>query len=164
MTASLQSPGSVGVSGWVGEPDEGGFARVVDAPFFSDAWPAVMHVGDCEVVPAAAYELRATPDGVLFTKPPFEVSTIAEPTPKKWADCVGSFEASAWTGPNGVVNMDDVMAAVQKFKQLAGAPHLTWVDVDEEVPNAVLNFTDIMRIVQGFKGEDYPFSAPAECP
>ena len=60
--------------------------------------------------------------------------------------------------------MDDVMAAVQKFQQLENAPHLTWVDLDGEIPNAVLNFTDIFWIVQGFKGEPYPFSDPAECP
>ena len=77
---------------------------------------------------------------------------------------VGNFDGSEWTVPNGVVNMDDVMAGVQKFKELETAPPLTWVDLDGEVPNTVLNFTDIQMIVNGFKGEPYPFRDPAECP
>ena len=92
------------------------------------------------------------------------LSTIAQGTPQSWADCVGAMEGGAWTAPNGVVNMDDIMAAVQKFRSVETAPHLTWVDIDPEVPNAVLNMADIFQIVQGFKGAAYPFSAPADCP
>ena len=60
--------------------------------------------------------------------------------------------------------MDDVMAAVQKFKKLDTAPHLTWMDIDGQEPNVTLNFSDIQMIVEGFKGQPYPFSDPAECP
>ena len=115
------------------------------------------------MVPVATYEVRATQDGGTFTTG-LEIGTIARPTPKYWADGVGVLEGAAWTAPNGVVNMDDVVAAVQKFQQLDTAPTLTWVDVDGEVPNGVLNFGDIQMIVDGFKGEPYPFSDPAECP
>ena len=163
LTASIYFPESVGDLGWVGEPDENGIARLVDAPFYSNAWPAIVHVGDCPVVPAATYEVTATMDEQYFSTP-LEVGTVARPAPKYWADCVGILEGGVWTGPNGVVNMDDILGAVQRFQQLENAPHLTWVDVDEEVPNKVLNMADIYRIVQGFKGESYPFRAPAECP
>ena len=139
------------------------FCRVVFTPVFR-FWPAVvLHLGDCEIVPAASYEIRGTVDGETFTEA-LEVSTIAQPIPKYWGDCVGILGDASWSGPNGVVNMDDVMAAVQKFKQVETAPHLTWVDVDAQVPNAVLNFADIQQIVNGFKGEAYPFSDPAACP
>ena len=114
-------------------------------------------------MPVATFEVTATMDEEYFSAP-LAVGTIAQPAPKYWADCVGAFEGSAWTGPNGVVNMDDIMGAVQKFQQLASAPPLTWVDIDGEVPNVVVNMSDIQRIVQGFKGEPYPFSAPAACP
>ena len=163
LTASAYFPSSTGMLGWVGEPDINGVSRIVDQPVYRE-WPeAVVHVGDCEVVPVATYEIRATMDAELFSEP-LEVSTIAQPSPKMWGDCVGQLEGEAWAGPNGVVNMDDIMAAVQRFQQHASAPHLTWVDVDDEVPNAVLNMTDIQRIVRGFKGEPYPFSDPASCP
>ena len=93
-----------------------------------------------------------------------EVGTIVAPAEKLWADVAGTFDGTGWTGPNGVVNMDDIMAAVHKFRRLANAPPMSWVDVDGELPNMVINLTDIMRIVQGFKGEPYPFSDPASCP
>ncbi len=163
LTDSAYFPDSRGVLGWVAEPDENAVARITAVPYFSATWPAVLHLGDCGVVPVAMYELRSTVDGTMFSDP-LAVSTIAQPTPKMWGDVVGEFDGSAWTGPNGESNMDDVMAAVQRFRHIAGAPPLIWVDVDAEVPNGVSNFTDILRIVQGFKGEDYPFSAPMDCP
>ena len=163
LTASAYFPDSGGDLGWVGVPDENGIARLVDAPFYGDAWPAVVHLGDCPIVPAATYEVTATMDEAYFSAP-LTIATIGQPAPKYWADCVGDFDGSVWTGPNGVVNMDDIMSAVQRFQQLEGAPHLTWVDVHDEVPNAVLNMTDIFYIILGFKGEPYPFSAPGECP
>ena len=163
MTASAYFPDSLGVLGWVGVPDTNHVSRLVAAPFFSDSWPALVNVADCEIVPVADYEVRPTPDGISFGDP-IITATIEEPSPKKWADVVGSFNGVTWTGPDGVVNMDDIMAGVQTFQQLAGAPHWTWIDLDGEVPNAVINFTDIQRLVQGFKGEPYPFSDPANCP
>ena len=163
LTASAYFPGSSGTLGWVGPPDGNDVSRIVADSFFSNAWPEVVHVGDCQIVPMATYEIRSTADGVVFTDP-FVASTIAQPPPKYWGDVVGSFTGTVWTAPNGVVNMDDVLSAVQRFQQLASAPPLTWVDVDGEVPNTVVNMTDIQQVVQGFKGEPYPFSDPAGCP
>ncbi len=80
------------------------------------------------------------------------------------ANHVGTLNGAKWPAPCPVVNMDDVMAGVQKFQQLDTAPPLPWVDVEPDVPNAVFCFTDIFRIVQGFKDEPYPFSDPADCP
>ena len=163
ITASRYFADSTGVLGWVGEPEENDITRVVGEPFYTDAWPGVVHVGDCGLVPVATYDIRATVDGMRLTDA-LTVSTIAQPGPKYWGDVVGELEEGGWTAPNGVVNMDDVMAGVQRFRQLETAPHLTWVDIDPEIPDAVLNFTDIFRIVQAFKGEPYPFSDPADCP
>ena len=163
MIASTYFPESGGVLGWVGEPDENGISRIASAPVTRSWTEPVVHLGDCAIVPAATYGISTIVYGDISSEP-LLVSTIARPAPKYWGDVAGSLVEGEWTPPNGVVNMDDVVAAVQRFQQLAAAPPLTWVDVDEEVPNAVLNFTDIMRIVQGFKGEEYPFSDPAVCP
>ena len=163
ITASTFFPDSIGTLGWVGEPDTGGISRVIDEPLFR-IWPeAVVHAGDCEIVPVATYEIRATFDGVTLTDP-LEIETILRPLPKWWGDCVGEFNGTTWSAPNGIVNMDDILAAVWKFKQLPEAPPLSWVDVDDEVPDKVVNFTDIHQIVLGFKGEPYPFGDPAGCP
>ena len=163
MTASAYFPESTGVIGWVDKPGTDGVARIQGDPVLWDQWPSLVHVGDCGIVPVATYAIRTTVNGVTFSDP-FEVATIAEPVPKFWGDVVGQKFALWWTPPNGMVNMDDVLAGVQRFRQLEDAPHLTWVDVDPEVPNVVLNFTDIFQIVRGFKGEPYPFRDPVECP
>ncbi len=156
--------------GWVGEPVEaldypGDYvAPVVDAPYYSDAWPPVLHVGDCEIGPVATYELRATADAISFSDP-LEVPTILEPGgEKRWADCIGFFDNGVWTPPNPVLNFSDVQAAVKTYQVDPEAPHWSWVDMDAEIPNAVINFTDIQLIVKGFQGRDYPFSAPVDCP
>ena len=163
LTGSAFFPDAVGLLGWVGEPDEHGVARLTDEPVFAAAWPAVVHVGDCGIIPAASYDVRTTINGLFFSDP-LALATIAEPAPKHWGDCVGPFDGAEWTAPDAEVSMDDIMAAVQSFKQLPTAPPLTWVDIDPEVPNLVLNFTDILRIVHGFQGEPYPFSDPVACP
>ncbi|MBU0717896.1 MAG: hypothetical protein KJ749_06565 [Planctomycetes bacterium] len=163
LAASAEFPGSVGILGWVGEPDGNDMSRVADSPHFSDAWPAVVHVGDCRIVPVATYQVAASKDEVSFTTP-LSLETIAQPTPHYWADCVGQMAGGAWNGPNGIVNFDDVSAAVQYFTSAATAPHLTWMDIEPQEPNAVLNFSDIQQIVFAFQGVPYPFIAPASCP
>ena len=171
MTASAFFPGSTGILGWVGEPveapEEPGLwiAGLEDAAFTSTSWPAVVHLRDCKIIPAATYEIRALVGGdPPVLSGPLVAPTTPDPMPKHWGDVVGPMAGGAWTGPDGFVNMDDVMAAVRKFLHDPTAPHLTWVDVDPDLPDAILDFTDIMRIVQGFKGEEYPFPDPASCP
>ncbi|MBU0717407.1 MAG: immune inhibitor A, partial [Planctomycetes bacterium] len=163
LTASQHFPGSVGTTGWVGEPDANDVSRVVNTAYYTASWPAVVHVGDCKIVPAAAYEVRATLDAAAFSVP-LTIPTVPEPTPAKWADCVGELHGTEWTAPNGTVNFDDVMAAVQYFVGASTKPHLTRVDIEPEVPNVILNFTDIFQIVLAFQGEAYPFQDPAGCP
>ena len=62
-----------------------------------------------------------------------------------------------WTGPNGVVNFNDISAAVKGFQELEDAPRLPRLDLDGEVPNKLINFNDISRVVQAFQGNRYPF-------
>ncbi len=163
LTGSELFPGSTGVVGWVGLPDLHEISRVEDTPVFSAAWPALVHVGDCMIVPASTYEVRSSPDGISFGGP-LELVTAASPTPKLWADIVGNFDGAEWTAPNGTLNMDDIMAFVQKFQGNPTAPPLTRVDVDPDRPNEVAGMTDLQQIVIAFKGGPYPFSDPVDCP
>ena len=162
LTDSEYFPESRGVLGWVGEPDADGIASIVAEPYFTGDWPEVVHVGDCRIVPAAVYEVRASGDGVMLTNA-LELPTITSPNGKYWCDCVGPF-IGEWSWPDGNVTMDDIMAAVQVFQAAPSAPHVTCVDVDAQEPNKVVNMTDIMRIAQGFGGEPYPFCDPGACP
>ena len=95
--------GSVGRSWWVGpeHPTLGnGVHLLVSEPYrkVSSAWPPVVHVADCEVVPAAIYEIVAVDTDMAGDSTPLEVRTAARPD-MHWADCVGplgSYCAGSW--------------------------------------------------------------------
>lgn len=158
-----------GAGHWVGAPDANGMSQVVGAPVFR-AWPeAVVHVGDCEIVPVATYHLMATADGVSFS-PPLALSTIAQPAPKFWGDTVGVYDGVEWTPPQGVVNTNDFIAAMQKFQGLPSSPHLCCVDVQsvsaiDPCLNKLCNMADVFIIIKAFQGDPYPFTTdPTTCP
>ena len=163
MTASVYFAESIGDLGWVGAPDSKGTALVVPEAVFLPSWPAVVRAGDCEIVPAATYEIRATGDGVNFD-PPMVVETTAPPGVKFWGDIVGDFNGMAWTPPNGVLNFADVQAAILTFQKSDSTAPLIWADIGPETPNRVVNFNEVFWLILAFIGEPYPFSAPADCP
>ncbi len=76
------------VLGWPSEPDEQGLVTVVDTPVFR-IWPEdLVYIGDCEIVPVATYELRATIHGTVFSDP-LEVATIRKSLSQKvWHEFV----------------------------------------------------------------------------
>jgi len=165
------------VLGWVGEPDLDGVARVIADPVYRVWSETLIHVGDCEMVPVATYEFRATPDEILFSDP-WEAGTIAKPVGLHYGDAVGEGTGElppspGFTPPNGVANVTDVQAYVLT-SQGASTPsaHYTWVDLhgadDGSPPNGILNVSDLQRILFGFAGQTYTQTPqqldPANCP
>ena len=122
-------------------------------------------IGDCEIIPQATYDGRATatpPGGPFSADEVFY--TILRPGDKCWGDVVGEWTGAVWTPPNQVVNMTDIMAAVFFFQHAPNEPFKPWVEVDDQGPNMVVNFGDIQQLVLAFKGAPYPFSNPGACP
>ncbi len=177
LTQSGEFPGSTGVTGWVGEPDGNDVSRIVDSPYYTDAWPDVVHVGDCAIIPVATYQVRATPDGIRFTVPS-EVATIHKPGSRYYGDVVGQGNGflppdPGFTPPNGVVNVTDTQAYVLTAQGPSSpSAHTTWVDLhglgDGSPPNFILNISDLQRIKFGFQGTRYADTPdqldPADCP
>jgi hypothetical protein len=190
-------PDAPGVIGWVGEPfdpscqnDDGSshgepcagvdyIARAVNDPVFR-FWPeSLVHVGDCEIVPVATYQIRATWDGIEFTVP-LEVATIKQPDPRYYGDVVGIGTGDlppvpGFTPPNGVgvVNVTDVQAFILTVQgDATPSTHTTWVDLhglgDGSPPNFILNVSDLQQILFGIEGQQYTDSPvnlnPADCP
>ncbi|MBI4717246.1 MAG: hypothetical protein HY763_05540 [Planctomycetes bacterium] len=167
-------PAATGVIGWVGPPDAEGAASILPSSTPLTAVTRVwtegyIHVGDCEVSPRATYGIAATEDGVVFS-PQRVFQTVARPTPKFWGDNVGIFTGGSWTAPNGVMNINDVISALQAFQGLASAPHFSFVDVqasDVNNPcmNRTVNISDVFLLLKAQQGEVYPFMfAPLGCP
>jgi hypothetical protein len=154
--------GSVGMVRWVGpeSPLVNGVHLLVSEPFrrVSTAWPAVVHVGDCEIVPIAAYSVVAVDVDAELSSTSLAVETIGRPSGNSawWADGVGPLEGHCegdlrnpvcdpllndcpigqscglvWSEPDGAANFDDVLAAIMLFASLpdTALPHTTWVDL-----------------------------------
>ena len=129
---------------------------LVTEPFrkVSAAWPAVVHVGDCEIVPRAAYGVQAVETNGGAESARLEVFTIVRPDVNYWADgvgplgdyCTGTWAEcpngdpdcppgescfEQWPPPEGITNFNDITAAVFAFQQAPGLtlPDVTWVDM-----------------------------------
>ena len=139
----------------------------------------IVHVADCEIVPAAKYRVRAKEPlqfGYRFSDP-LEFETTRRPVGKNFGDVVGPYcaqiqlplcTAVGWRAPDGFVNMNDIMAVVQAFGLLPVAPHRTWADIAPGIgPNGKVNVADILNDVLAFAGVAYPNAAgfnPSDCP
>ncbi|MHC4695302.1 MAG: matrixin family metalloprotease [Planctomycetota bacterium] len=177
LIESAEFPGATGTKGWVSEPDENDVSRLADSPYYTDAWPDVVHVGDCAVVPVATYEIRASVDGIALTEA-LEVATIHKPGTKHYGDVVGNGTGDypplpGFTPPNGVVNVTDVQAVLLSIQgPLSPSAHTTWVDLhglgDGVPPNFILNVSDLQRVLWGIDGQQYLDSPehldPGDCP
>ncbi len=151
-------PGTVGLQKWVGAPDADGICRLqCDAAF--RLWDmADLDVADLDTVPGATYQIEATLDGVDFL-PPATLETVPV-----WGDVVGPFENGAWQQPEGSVSVGDFTAMLDRFRNLALAPPMSWCDVDPAVPDGVLGILDVTRVIDAFRADPYPFGEPSPCP
>jgi hypothetical protein len=179
LKESLEFPESAGLSWWVAVPDEDGVSRLATSPVFHD-WSdglRLIHVGDCQIVPASTYEIRATPDGVSFGDP-VELPTVHRPEPRYYGDVVGVGTGEypprlGFTPPNGAANVSDVQAFLLTV-QGANSPSAptAWVDLhglgEGTPPNFILNVADLQRILFGVEGQRYADAPdhldPADCP
>ncbi|MBI4718009.1 MAG: FG-GAP repeat protein [Planctomycetes bacterium] len=170
MTAGPTGGALPALAGWVDTPDGHGTARLVGAPVTRGWTEPLVHIGDCGIIPAATYAVTSTRDAGASYSVPLTAYTIARPAPKYWGDTVGELLGGQWTAPNGVVNMNDFVAALQKFQSLPQAPDLTVVDIQSTgAPNPCLNgavnMADVFLLIHAYQGRPYPFvTNPADCP
>ena len=169
MTAG---PGALGNVGWLDTPIDLGcpgnctgemVARLVDAPVYRLWTESVVHVSDCEIVPAATYHILATQDALIFSAP-LIAQTTAHPLGKDWGDVSGTFLGASWEEPDGFANVNDILAVLATITGAAGAPPRTWTDLHNQVPNYIINVSDVQQAVFGAIGLAYSFSVPSSCP
>ncbi len=152
---------NIGAIWWVGpeSPLSNGVHLLVSTPFRLESvdWPNPVHVGDCEIVPEAAYGIRAVTVGTGGESDELIVETtqFATASSSWWGDCVGPLKKfcggdirnplcagdgdctapetcdRAWTLPDGSVNFDDINAALALVAPgpTSVAPDPTWVDL-----------------------------------
>jgi hypothetical protein len=99
-------------------------------------WPEeVLHVGDCEVIPVATYEVRAWINRERYSEPPLEVGTILRPRNWHYGDAAGDGTGDdppvpGFTPSNRFVNVSDVQAFLLSIQgPSTPSAHTTWVDL-----------------------------------
>jgi hypothetical protein len=165
---------------WVGQPlgylesnDNPGLgnyrvSRVQCAPFYYD-WTAepnggLVNIIGAEIVPSSTYQLQnygATCKGSESTCA--DVSPIVLASTRRAGDISTPFQgAPPLTQPNAI----DVTNAVNKFRNLAGAPVKVIAQVQPNFPdpNADINAIDIVTVVDNQRGFGYTYSGPCVCP
>ena len=78
----------------------------------------------------------------------------------EYGDTVGQFDSNAgiWTAPNGSADITaDVVAGVDKFANLPGAPLKSRLDLHPARPDRIVSITDITLLIDAFRGLDFPF-------
>jgi hypothetical protein len=140
--------------GWV--------SYVVPGPVAPRVWTEYpLFVAGCEMVPAATYEIRCSPDGFAAIDPPLIIPTSHLPPggSQFWGDITsdpGTF--IPWMPPEYVMNMADISAVIRTFElgpdppNAAGGPPQEWCDVEID---HVVSFSDLGFMVQAFAGVGY---------
>jgi hypothetical protein len=147
-------------------------ADVVDAPVyaglgFDGQWPGVVHVTGCEIATGQAYDVQS----IVYGQDIGDEAAYSDPctlhTPQKWGDVVSICPSDECLPPQGIANLDDIMAGIRKFQGTNVAP-FTWLDIDpsdgDGLPNQIINLQDILSSVRGFQGDAYPGLGPLGCP
>ena len=156
VTSSLYFPDSVGETKYVGSVTAQGYYPLISMPLVQ-TWPEEpLHIFDCMIHPAATFEVRAG-DGASTWSDPLVVSSTPKPSQKYWGDVVGPPEDGSWTGPDGLVNMNDLMAIIQRFQSAVQAPPRHWVDLHDEGPNEIVTMSDVLIEINAFTGSKYPY-------
>ncbi|MFQ5592468.1 MAG: hypothetical protein ACE5HE_15025 [Phycisphaerae bacterium] len=119
--------------------DEDWLARVDATPYF-DTWTlSTLHIGDCEVIPVATYEIRAClpPDGLICSDP-LIIGTIGQPFVSpgfrgNYGDVAGTVVGTEFAPPDGFTNVVDISAYILTKQNYGTAnnpqTHPTWVDL-----------------------------------
>jgi len=160
---------------WLGKPmihpesqqntDRGQFvgARLQCTPYYHE-WGSLgtVHVFGAEIIPSSTYEIQAVSQAC---NAPDEgsVSAALTVTTARWGDVAIPFNP-----PSGAAQPDglDVVALVNKFKNLSGAPSKTSGQIYGNAIELNLDVSglDISAAVDAFKGLAYPYSGPCACP
>jgi hypothetical protein len=161
--------------GWVGAPyDSNGItlADVVAAPVYADIdfvgdWPELVNVTGCKIATGQNYQIETIQYGQDIGDEHMYSDPLELRTPTKWGDVVGTCPGEVCSPPQGIANLDDIMAKIKRFQAVPVAP-ITWLDDDpsdgDETPNQTINLGDIMVSIHGFQGEPYPGLGPMDCP
>ncbi len=150
---------------YIAAPDANGVSQLVDNPVFRDWTESLVYVGGCIIAPGNFYDIAPTTDDLNFGVATI-VATTPTPSPRFYGDAVGTFDGNTnnWSGPDGLVTANDILASIKKFQLDPTAPHFTRIDLIPANPNGIINASDVLAFALAFQGVPYPHPAPQDCP
>jgi hypothetical protein len=140
-------------------------ARLQCAPYYHD-WAAepILNVVGAEMVPSSAYLVQAYGDSCKGNESSCSnVSAAVAMTTRRAGDIATPFQGGP---PLNQPNAVDVANAVNKFRNLAGAPSKVIAQVQPNFPepNSDFNAIDVVTVVDNVRGFGYTYSGPCTCP
>jgi len=132
-----------------------------DATYYCDLSVVTtgLHVRGCSIVPGNTYDISVTADGTTFTSALPIITTPPQfSAGRQFGDVVGGLVGGVWTAPDGLVTASDIVAVVQKFQLVAGAPIIARVNNVGEVPSTIVTAGgDVLRAVQAFGASEFGY-------
>ncbi|MHC5111440.1 MAG: hypothetical protein ACYTHJ_16355 [Planctomycetota bacterium] len=143
-------------------------SRIFDDPHYAN-WQdccrdngGYVSIGDCEVAPNYKYRIQSIAQGADTTDEGSYSSALMLPTVEHWGDVTGG--GNPGDPPNGAAGtLVDVFAQIKGFQNTNNEPR-DWLDLDPEVPDLILSLSDAFIGILAFQGNEYPYSAPLDCP
>ncbi len=128
--------------------------------FYTD-WSnlGTIHLHHAGIVPGGVYEIQMV-DQVC----PLNELSFSAPLPVgtgRFGDIVGRYDlvARSWTPPDNVVDVvTDVVAHLEKFANIGGAPSKARTDVTPYEPDLKVDIIDVTKTLDAFRSQPYPFS------
>ena len=130
-------------------------------PYYTD-WSVLgtVHVFHPALVPGGQYQVQAI-NVACPTSGEDDYSAPLEMATSRWGDIVGDCATLPCTPPDGTVNVStDVVACLDKFRNLITAAGKSRSDTDPQTPDRLINISDVTKILDAFVGKPYPFAAP----
>jgi hypothetical protein len=178
----------IGGSYWAHQPDANCISQVdAHKPGAPPTWNScsVVHLAGCPILPTSTYDIFAESGAGEISATALTANTQALPGGSKfYGDCVGSFSPidDAWTPPDGLVSINDAVAAIKTFQNPGNttgcatppcnATHVSVTDVHPAgfaaqpwgVPNQAVDINDVFAIILGFQGKEFPGPQIGSCP
>lgn len=140
-------------------------ASLTCTPHYED-WSTFgeVHISHEVIIPEGDYALAAVGENCDETIEGSFSSAVARTT-GRWGDVVSDCSTAPCGPPNALVEIGDVVAILDKFKNKPGAPVKVRVDLEPGTVDMLINITDVTYALSAFSAGAYPFSAPPSvCP
>ena len=151
------------LGGLRGGPDYFTARLACDPVFFDFGSLETVHLHDARIIPGAVYSVSSVDfacggvDDEQFFSSPLSMATSA------WGDVVEYCHTLACLPPDGSVQITDVVAVLDKFRNRSMAVAKVQADLAGALPNRLVDMADVAVVLGAFLGEPFPYPVPARC-